>query len=459
MRRNHAIRVSADDILSRVAADIQAQKVTDYRSLLRYIDQNFEELLEYAERHIPASVPPKAPAPPPSASAPAPTAAPVPKPALSADTVEEAKASVRAMVNQLAELPPPDPENKDDQGFSFTTDRPLRAFLARLAISGDLPNEDYYRAALLLIEHSRTQLGRKRVMSAIRAFEKALHVSAAEVVPEDIQRAPKSAQRIYNATAGEISAPGTGLMRWSLSEDGLTVTLTIPTKKRGEEEGIDLREAAEQAKKVNRAAKMTRLQQTQYRTYWGLYLPVQTIPVVARYIGVYLPNYAAILMALWDTWKQVLSPEAIEAAEKGEPWPPIEEREEREAPPLDPRSGSIGFGLTQTKWAYDPNKRGVIEIAFPWAGRDRDQYVRQLERESILQLPGKVRIEEYEYTDKYGEKKRSKSYFYPYSTALIPAVIDYLSRAYPNEKSKALVISSLRSLQPSWRNSAKARRQ
>jgi hypothetical protein len=295
-------------------------------------------------------------------------------------------------------------------------------------------------------------------MSALRTFEKALSVPAAEVVPEDIQRAPKSAQRIYNATAGEISAPGTGLMRWSLSEDGLTVTLTIPTKKKGEEEGLDLREAANEAKTVNPAAKMTKLQQTQYRTYWGLSLPVQTVPIVARYVGAYLPNYAAILMALWDTWKQVLSPEAIEAAEKGEPWPPIKKSEGDKAPPLDPRGGSIGFGLTQTKWAYDPNKRGVVEIAFPWAGRDRDQYARQLERAGILQLPGRARIEEYEYTDKYGEKKRAKSYFYQYSTTLIPAIIAYLDKAYPNEKSKALVISSLRSLQPSWRNSAQARR-
>ena len=444
MRRNQKTRLSSAEILAEIQKDLEIEGSSQKSILLSYLRAHGKALREFAETLIKQTT--------------ADTAAPSSPAAQSTDTVEEAKVSVRAMVNQLAELPPPDPENKDDQGFSFTTDRPLRAFLARLAISGDLPNEDYYRAALLLIEHSRTQLGRKRVMSAIRTFEKALHVSAADVVPEDIQRAPKSAQRIYNATAGEISAPGTGLMRWSLSEDGLFVTLTVPTKKRDEEEGIDLREAAEQAKKVNRAAKMTKLQQTQYRTYWGLYLPVQTIPVVARYIGVYLPNYAAILMALWDTWKQVLSSEAIEAAERGEPWPPIEEREERAAPPLDPRSGSIGFGLTQTKWAYDPNKRGVIEIAFPWAGRDRDQYVRQLERAGILQLPGRARIEEYEYTDKYGEKKRSKSYFYPYSTGLIPAVIDYLARAYPDEKSKALVIASLRKLQPSWRNSAKARR-
>lgn len=446
MRRNQKTKLSPVDVLAELRQDLELEGSSENSTLLSYIRSHSKALREFAEEKIKQIT-----------QSTAPPVAPVTE--ASADKIEEAKASVRDMVNQLAELPPPGPENRDDQGFSFTTDRPLRAFLARLAISGDLPNEDYYRAALLLIEHSRTQLDRKQVMSAIRTFEKALRVSASDVVPEDIQRAPKSAQRIYNATAGEISAPGTGLMRWSLSEDGLTVTLTIPTKKRGEKEGLDLRKAADEAKKVNHAAKMTKLQQTYHRTYWGLSLPVQTIPIVARYVGLYLPNYAAILMALWDTWKQVLSPEAIEAAEKGTPWPPIKEGEERdEGPALDPREGSIGFGLTQTRWAYNPNKRGVIEIAFPWAGRDRLPYARQLEQEGILQLPGKVRIEEYEYTDKYGDRRWTKSYYYPYSTALIPTIIDYLNRAYPNEKSKARVISSLRKLQPSWRNSAKARR-
>lgn len=448
MRRNQKTKLSPVDVLAELRQDLELGDSSENSTLLAYMRTHSKALREFAEEKIKQI----------AKSTVAPPAPPAPSTEATADKVEEAKASVRAMVNQLAELPPPGPENRDDQGFSFTTDRPLRAFLARLAISGDLPNEDYYRAALLLIEHSRTQLDRTQVMSAIRTFEKALRVSASDVVPEDIQRAPKSAQRIYNATAGEISAPGTGLMRWSLSEDGLTVTLTLPTKKKGEEEGLDLREAANEAKTVNPAAKMTKLHQTEYRAYWGLSLPVQTIPIVARYVGAYLPNYAAILMALWDTWKQVLSPEAIEAAEKGTPWPPIKESEENKAPPLDPRGGSIGFGLTQTRWAYDPNKRGVVEIAFPWAGKDRDQYAYQLKREGILQLPGKVRIEEYEYTDKYGQRKLAKSYFYPYSTALIPTIIAYLDKAYPNEKSKALVISSLRRLQPSWRNSAKARR-
>ncbi len=455
----NAHMIDRSQVLRAVQQDIENSDLSEQnkRYLLRLIRVDPDYFYEFIDDTIESHR--KAPPPQPSA---APPSAPQPSAAAPAEAsspaVEKAKANVIRMVSQLAELPPPEAE-EDNIGFSRVTDRPLRSFLARLSTQGDLPLADFHRAALLLIEHSRTQLDRKTVMSTIRAFEKALMVPPDQIVSENATRAPESAKRIYDPVADNVSRPGIGEMRWSISADGMTVTLRIPTKKRKEEEGLDLKEVADAAKTVNAKAKMTILATSEghySRNLWGLSLPVQTIPVAAAVIGKYIPEYGEILMALWPSWREVLPPEGIAAAEQGKPWPPIADRPAEPEPELDPSHGSIGFGLLRTSWVYDKIKPGKIEIAFPYS-QDREQYTEKLKKQGILPL-SRARLAERTYTDKYGDQKTAKDYFYTYSTSTIPAVIELLRKMYPDDRGKDQVIRSLQRLMPNWRNPSRRNR-
>jgi hypothetical protein len=99
---------------------------------------------------------------------------------------------------------------------------------------------------------------------------------------------------------------------------------------------------------------------------------------------------------------------------------------------------------------YDKTKPGKIEIAFPYS-QDREQYKEKLKKQGILPLSW-VRVAERTYTDKHGNQKTDKDYFYTYSTSTIPAIIELLRKMYPDDRGKDQVIRSLQRLMPNWRN-------
>lgn len=141
--------------------------------------------------------------------------------------VEEAKAAVLQMAQQLADLPPPSPKFPDDMGFSPTTDTAMRQFLAvASSASADYPPlRDWLSAARLLIVHSKTQLPRARVMGAVRALEAAL--PAEEPLPERPTRPTAADYAIVDPRKGEGRDAGVGTVGWTWDGGG-QVTAQIP---------------------------------------------------------------------------------------------------------------------------------------------------------------------------------------------------------------------------------------
>lgn len=90
---------------------------------------------------------------------------------------------VVSWVSNLADLPPPGPENPDDVGFSGVTNGPLRTYLAQVVAVGPdmMPIDAHFAAASYLREHSRTQLNRSEWEAAFNTLKQAYMEKLAKV--------------------------------------------------------------------------------------------------------------------------------------------------------------------------------------------------------------------------------------------------------------------------------------
>lgn len=275
--------------------------------------------------------------------------------------VEEAKAALIGMLNELARLPPPGTGAlKDDVGFSGSTNVPLRRFLSSIEYADEPPLlRDYLRAARLLIVHSKTQLPRQRVMGVIRALEAAL--PAVDRLGPRPKSPPASAFDIVNARGGSASdTVGTTGWEWN---GGATVKVQIPSTLRYRE-----------AEASVPGAELVRDGET-----WRLRVPVGGIPALARWLqsqGV--TKGARKLLAASERWAGATgAPQpptdapAASTAPQAAPTPAgpsPEDLKAGHAAPKDKRSGGLS-DFDAVKWKWDGGPTVKLALSMVRSGR------------------------------------------------------------------------------------------
>ena len=329
-------------------------------------------------------------------------------------SVEEAKAALMGMLNELAMLPPPIPDKPDFMGFSATTDIPLREFIASTVMldEGDFPPtlRDYLRAARLLIVHSKTQLPRQRVMGVIRTLESAL--PQVEPLGERPTRPPPSAFDILNVKSGKASDDiGTTGWEWS---GGSTVLVQIPASLRYRE-----------AEGSVPGAQMVREGET-----WRLRVPVGGIPALARWLqsqGV--TKGARKLLAASERWMEATgapetptgAPGAATGPQTAGPSPA--DLKAGHAAPIDKRSGDLSdFDAVKWKWDGGPTVKLALSVVRS-GGRWRpltEKVEEALERQgsNVYGLSEKV------------PRGRYADYYHEYDVKDVPFIAQQLRSAY-----------------------------
>ena len=332
-------------------------------------------------------------------------------------SVEEAKAALVGMLNELAQLPPPGPGiYKDDVGFSATTNTPLRAFLAAVSGAGDEPPlRDYLRAARLLIVHSKTQLPRPRVMGVIRTLE--AEMPQVEKLGERPTRPPPGAFDIVDGKSGK-GADDIGTTGWEWS-GGPTVLVQIPSSLRYRE-----------AENAVPGSSLTRHGET-----WRLRVPVGGVPALARWLQAQgATKGARKLLAASEHWQGVVAPASPSTPSTPATGPSDGEQEAIPAGPRprDLKSGHAAppdrrFGglsdFDSVKWKWEGGPTVLLALSMIKRGgwqpvsRGLDSDLEKLGR-NVYGLSEKVK------------RGRYYDYYHEYDISDIPFIAKYLRGVY-----------------------------
>ena len=327
-------------------------------------------------------------------------------------SVEEAKAALIGMLQDLAMLPPPGSgAAKDDIGFSGATNTPLRRFLSHVEAGDDQPPlSDFLRAARLLIVHSRTQLPRARVMGVIRTLETA--IPQTKPLAARPTKPPASAFDIVSAKGGSGSDDiGTTGWEW---DGGPTVTVQIPAKLRYRE-----------AEASVPGAEMVREGET-----WRLRVPVGGIPALARWLqsqGV--TTGARKLLAASERWQEAAGvSETLAGAPDPStgmhtPGPSPADLKGGHAAPQDKRRGGLS-DFDAVKWKWDGGPTVKLALSMVKQGRRWAPLTGQVEE--ALERQG---------SNVYGlaeqvPRGRYSDYYHEYDIKDVPFIAQQLRNAY-----------------------------